>query len=353
MFIQRLFSRALPPLDWIQIGVTSHCNAACIYCPCTVYKNRWQGHHLGLEPFKKILPFCSETALIHMQGWGEPFLNPDFFEMISLAKKQGHRVSTTTNGTLMDKETLERIIDLGVDVIAFSLAGTDATNDQIRKGTRLKQVLKVIAYLSQLKQNRQVLKPEIHLAYMLLRSGLKDIERLPALLEDLDISQIVISTLDFIPDASLAEASFQADPSALSDVQTHLNTIVADGRSRGVEIHYQIPGAEKQVLCSENVLRSLVISSDGNVSPCVFTNMPLMDEHAVQETQATSYTPLHLGNIHTSPLNQIWWQKKAKTVRRAFAQHQHLPPCIDCAKRRIVSDQVPLPSANDILSIPD
>ena len=355
MFLRHLFSRSLPALDWIQVGVTSHCNAACVYCPCTVYRNRWQGHHMSLQTFKKILPFCSIKTLLHLQGWGEPFLNPDFFEMIYLAKKQGFRVSTTTNGSLADKNSLARIIDLGVDIIAFSLAGTDSSNDEIRKGTHLEQVLKSIACLNRLKHMRKVLKPEIHIAYMLLRSGLKNIERLPALMQDLDISQVVISTLDFIPDARFAEASFVSNHQVLSDLQAHLDNIVADGQARGIEIHYQIPAAEQHSLCSENVLKSLVITSDGNVSPCVFTNMPLINTNAVSEAHSTSYLPLRLGNIHTTSLDQIWWQKRAKTLRRSFAQRQYLPPCIDCSKRRIVTDQASLkPSTDsDILNLPD
>lgn len=290
-----------------------------------------------------------------MQGWGEPFLNPDFFEMIYLAKKQGCRVSTTTNGSLTDKDSLARIIDLGVDVIAFSLAGTDSSNDEIRKGTHLEQVLKSIACLNRLKHMRKVLKPEVHIAYMLLCSGLKKIERLPTLMQDIGISQVVISTLDFIPDTGLAETSFISNHQALSDLQRHLDNIIADGRARGVEIHYQTPGAEQHPSCSENVLKSLVVSSDGNVSPCVFTNMPLISSNAVSEGHTTPYLPLRLGNIQASPLDQIWWQKKAKRFRRAFARHQYLPPCIDCSKRRIVTNQASLkPSADsDILNLPD
>ena len=352
MFLHRLFSRSLPALDWIQVEVTSHCNAACSYCPCTRYRDRWQNRHMRLETFKKILPFCSPTSLIFLQGWGEPFLNPDFFEMIALAKNQGCRVGTTTNGTLTGKETLTRIVDLGVDIIAFSLAGTDASNDNIRKGTRLKQVLKRIECLNSLKQNRQALRPDIHIAYMLLRSGLKDMEKLPDLLAGLNLSQTVISSLDFIPDSRLAEETIVSNKGELADVLTCLNGVVEDGASRGIDIHYQISGGEPQPSCSENVLRSLMVSSDGTVSPCVFTNMPISHDDEDHQERTESYIPLHLGNIHALPLDKIWWQKKARTFRRSFAHHQYLPPCVDCPKRRIITDQAPpAHSVHDMLNI--
>jgi MoaA/NifB/PqqE/SkfB family radical SAM enzyme len=354
MLLSHLFSRSLPHLDWIQVEVTSHCNAACVYCPFTVYRKHWQGRHMRIETFEKILPFCSTGSMIHLQGWGEPFLNPDFFKMIAMAKKQGYRVGTTTNGTLTDRDCLAKMVDLGVDVIAFSLAATDSSNDDIRKGTRLQQVLTSITRLSSLKHNQQVSKPEIHIAYMLLKPGLANIKKLPALIQDLDISQTVISTLDFIADERLARASFLSNHQTLEDLQTQLNSVVADGRSRGVDIHYQIPGKEQQLFCSENVLNSLVVSSDGTVSPCVFTNMPLPVDHGSQKGPMESYIPLHLGNIHSLPLNRIWWQKQSRSMRSSFARNQHLRPCIKCPKRHTLTDQtLPASSVKDLMGVLD
>ena len=352
--MSRLFSRSLPRLDWIQVEVTSHCNAACIYCPCTVYRDHWQRRHLSLQTFKKILPFCPSASMIHLQGWGEPFLNPDFLEMIHLAKRQGCRVGTTTNGTLTDRTRLSRIVDLGLDIMAFSLAGTDASNDVIRKGTTLEQVLKSIECLNSLKHDRQTSKPEIHIAYMLLSSGLENLAGLPDLMQGLGIRQAVISTLDFIGDDRLAEASFIPDHQTLDNLKNHLDLVVRDGRSRGLDIHYQIPGGRQPGSCSENVLKSLVISSDGTVSPCVFTNMPLTGGDGLQKGRARAYIPLHLGNIHSLPLDRIWWRKEARALRKAFTRHRYPLPCIDCPKRRTVTDQViPLSTVRDYLNVLD
>ncbi len=131
-----------PTFDWIQVEITTYCNAACIYCPRTVYKNSWVNRHLPLELFMKIKPAFSKTKHLHLQGWGEPFLNRDFFKMASIAKKEGLRVGTTTNGMLLDQERATRLIDTGIDIIAFSLAGTnEQSNDRIRKGTRFLKVI--------------------------------------------------------------------------------------------------------------------------------------------------------------------------------------------------------------------
>ena len=84
-----LFSRNL---DWLQVAVTSHCNASCAYCPHTIYRRQWQSRHLSLTTFQRLLPDLQRVRLVYLQGWGEPFLHPDFFTLVSLAKQAGCQV---------------------------------------------------------------------------------------------------------------------------------------------------------------------------------------------------------------------------------------------------------------------
>lgn len=36
----------MPRLDWLQVEVTSFCNASCLYCPRPAYGNTWRNRHL-------------------------------------------------------------------------------------------------------------------------------------------------------------------------------------------------------------------------------------------------------------------------------------------------------------------
>ena len=165
----------MPTFDWIQVAVSSYCNASCIYCPRTVYQRHWKNEHLSLETFRYLLPAFSKSRLIFLQGWGEPFLNPKLFTMIHLAKSAGCQVGTTTNGMLLDAGVLNRLVDLEVDILAFSLAGVDERNDLRRQGTRIERVLTAIRGLDEIKKKRGKSKPEAHIAYMLIRSGMDDL----------------------------------------------------------------------------------------------------------------------------------------------------------------------------------
>ncbi len=111
--------------DWIQIEVTSFCNASCIYCPHTVYKTIWIDRHLEFELFKKLESYLHNTELVYLQGWGETFLNPRIFDMIEFVKKHGCRVGTTSNANLINREISEKIVMSKLDSISISLTGVD------------------------------------------------------------------------------------------------------------------------------------------------------------------------------------------------------------------------------------
>ena len=339
MFLRRIFSRSLPQLDWIQVETTSRCNAACVYCPYTVYRQHWIRRHLALETYCKLLPALPKTKLVHLQGWGEPFLNPHFFEMLRLAKEQGCQVGTTTNGTLLDRERLIRVVDHELDMIAFSLAGTDQKNDTIRRGTILEQIVQTIQMLNELKHEKNTPRPEIHISYMLLRSGLEDIAILPSLLQDLEVGQVVISPLDFIPNEELAQEAFTTPDTQFDELQQLLNSVREEGRRRGVAIHYQIPAGESQLFCAENVERSLFISSDGGVSPCVFTGLPVSNASLFIDGRERPYIPLNFGNVNEESLSRIWWKKDYRSFRRSFSSGKFAQPCLDCSKRRIITEK--------------
>ena len=234
MIIEKLVSLFTPTFDWIQVEVTSACNAACIYCPRTVYRKIWEDRHLPLDTFKKLKPAFAKTRHIHLQGWGEPFLHPDFFEMVAIAKAQAFQVGTTTNAMLLNEETVRKVIESGLDILAFSLAGTTERNDVIRKGTSLKKVLKAIETLSREKEKRGTSGPEIHVAYMLFRSGMTELETLPSLLEGLGVSQVVVSTLDFVPTEELRkEAVIPATEEEYREICSRLDHLVEAGREKG------------------------------------------------------------------------------------------------------------------------
>ena len=152
--VEELFSRFRAPglwqdireffhpreLECLQVEVTSCCMGRCVYCPHTTRADVWKSRHMSPETFAALWPVLCKTSRVHLQGWGEPFLNPYFMDFVSLARRAGCAVSTTTCGMRMDEELAERIVESGMDIVAFSLTGTDEAGNAARAGVPFARV---------------------------------------------------------------------------------------------------------------------------------------------------------------------------------------------------------------------
>lgn len=113
----------------IIVDVTEVCNLACIHCPHSEFK---KSKHYGarmLDPglnekmVNEVAEFGSKsTEYLRYSSNGEPLIHPNIIEMLSCAvKNSGTTVTLTTNGTLMDEEKCEALIETGVDIIDISI----------------------------------------------------------------------------------------------------------------------------------------------------------------------------------------------------------------------------------------
>ncbi len=323
-----------PSLDWIQVEVTSHCNANCIYCPNTVYRDSWNAKHLPLTTFERLRPAFSDTNLVHLQGWGEPLLNPDFFRMASIAKQAGCMVGLTTNGMLLDNEKIVNLVELGIDIIAFSLAGIDGRNDAVRKGTSIEAVFEAIKNLKRAKEERGSAKPAIHIAYMLLRSGLDVVERMPDTFYGMGIGQVVVSMLDFVPTSEIEdEAIIPAAEEEFNELAGRMDAVTDKAKRCGLDMHFYLRTPKtRRPICTENPARALFVSSDGAVSPCVFTNVPVSNGTLMFQGVERPLEKLTFGNVNERSLSRIWRRKEYARFRNSFYEGNLAAPCRRCHK---------------------
>ncbi len=331
-FLANLFA---PRFDWIQVEVTTFCQAACSYCPHTVYQEHWTSRHLAPATFRRLLPILKRARLVHLQGWGEPFMHPDFFTMVSLAKQAGCQVGTTTNGMLLEADSLRRVVDLEVAVVAFSLAGVGENNDAVRRGTSFATVLEKIETLNEIKARKGALLPKVHVAYMLLSSGLDDLALLPQALAGRGVSQVVVSTLDFVARPSLAKESLRlAPPEEYREAAVRLDELAEKGRRQGLEIHGQLaPPHAWPDSCPENITRALCVAADGAVTPCVFLNLPVEGETYVTREGESAYRSLRFGVVAADQsLLRIWRSPDYREFRRLWSSKTTPLACRGCLK---------------------
>jgi MoaA/NifB/PqqE/SkfB family radical SAM enzyme len=338
MFFDRLFPRNYPQLDWIQVEISSYCNASCIYCPHCAFRSNWQNRFLPLGAFRKLVPAFSNTHLVYLQGWGEPFTHPQFFEMLKIAKKAGCRVGTTTNGTLLDRESIKKMVRQGLDVIGFSLAGVNKKNDKIRNGTQIKKVLLCMEEIRRAKDRYQVDNPEIHIAYMLLRSGLDDLETLPDFLANTGAAQTVVSSLSYVVSPEMeSESKLASSEEEYAELKARLLEVRREAVKRGVDLHFHIVSPlQKKFSCSENIPQAVVVGSNGNLSPCVIKQLPMRgDNYYFFNKEKQLQCNLSFGNIEKEALTTIRHHREYRQFIRKFLTGKGPAACQNCLKKQI------------------
>lgn len=118
--------------------ITSRCNLSCIHC----YNLRLYGSlhsqnlvlDLETEKVFKILDKLAEGRVNTIQFLGgEPFIRPDFIDILAYAKDNKLNRRIATNGVLLNKPLIEALALNCPEQIAFSIDGaTPKSNDAIR-----------------------------------------------------------------------------------------------------------------------------------------------------------------------------------------------------------------------------
>jgi MoaA/NifB/PqqE/SkfB family radical SAM enzyme len=228
----------------------------------------------------------------------------------------------------MTPQLAQQIVDSGMDIVAFSLAGTDAASNASRQGLDFEKVCESIALLQTIRQKRMGVHLEIHIAYLLLASDIDAVSRLPELMKRLGVHAAVISTLDYIPEPRLAaEALTPEDAPKLARAAAVLKETAGHARELGLEFHYELsdktaPGNT----CRENIQRSVFVSADGSVSPCVYVNVPVNRADPNRRV---------FGNVREQDPLKIWDSEAFRSFRDRLAQGGPAPPCRPCPKRML------------------
>lgn len=323
--LREIFFGARRLLDCAQIEVTSHCMGHCIYCPHTSQKQSWKSRHMDAEIFARLWPLLRLCKRAHLQGWGEPLLQPRFFDFVALARKAGCQVSTTTCGLTMKPEDAEKIAESGIDMIAFSLSGTDEDSNSARAGISLARTAEAVRILGNARKDNM---PEIHIAYLLLADRMDAVKKLPELMNELNVEMAVVSTLDYLAAPADKALAFQPwEHEKTNRAKALLEEAKNEAAKNGKIIHFALPG-EKPVAhgggCRENILKSLYIDADGNISPCVYLNVPGSDDRDKRRV---------FGNVRESEIMDIWRSLEFASFRNSLLEDRPDSACLGCPKR--------------------
>ena len=138
----------------VHISMTDFCNLKCVHCDIYKRRNRTEGSALRWKPVISKLRGWLGPFTLKLSG-GEPFTVKDTIELIGWAARRDIKVGVSTNGTLLTKNMVTKLVDSGIQEVIISLDSLDEKmQDSLRgkKGT-LNKVKKGIQNLTAVKHD--------------------------------------------------------------------------------------------------------------------------------------------------------------------------------------------------------
>ncbi len=241
--------------------MTYTCNLACIHCLSDSGTRRRD--ELSTEECRRIIDQLADMRVFQLNiGGGEPFMRPDFLDLMDYAHDKGIVTCISTNGTLIDREIARRL-DHPLVYIQVSLDGaTPESNDPIRGKGSFDKVMHALECL----RERDI---EVSINTVLTRLSFPDLDRMTALAAEYGAKLRVSrfrpsgrgkqswSRLNVSADQLLSFSGWLSRHLGVSTGDSFFSVSTEERKSLGLNMC----GACKLTCC---------ISPEGNVYPCAF-----------------------------------------------------------------------------------
>jgi len=179
---------------YTEISPTSACNHRCLFCAPSFFLN-YTPKFLTTSILKINLEDMAVVGVkaIMYGGEGEPLLHSDMVEIIQFTKQTGLDVALTTNGVLLDKYKISRIIPY-LSWMKFSVdAATEETYAKLHR-TSKKDFSRVIDnIIESVKYKRENdLDCTIGVQMLLFRENIKEVKELIEMMETIQPDYLVL-----------------------------------------------------------------------------------------------------------------------------------------------------------------
>jgi radical SAM protein with 4Fe4S-binding SPASM domain len=294
-------SQALP--FSLSIEPTTACNLGCPECPSGLKKFTRPTGKLSHDLHEKILDEVKKNVFyINYYFQGEPFLHPEFLELIRAAKKRKIYTATSTNAHFINEKKAEEIVESGLDRLIISLDGlTQKSYEQYRINGNLEKVLEATKLLVFAKSKLKSKTPHLIFQFLAVSANEQDIPQLFEKAKELKVDEVRVKTAQFY--------SFEnGNPLMPKNEKYSRYTLGSDGKYR-----------LKNKLKNEcwRMWSGSVITWDGKMVPCCF------DKDAVHQ----------LGDLSTNSFKEIWESKEYTSFRKSvFTNRQEIDICKNCTE---------------------
>lgn len=277
---QKKTSSVERPFHVVQIEVTSRCSTGCIFCPHDALSDRWVEGDLPLELYReRIWPYLDLFGLVYLQGWGEPMLHPNLWEMLDLAHQRGCRTGFTTNGAWLEADQNKHLVELGVAMISVSFAGTIApVHESLRTNSEFSKLCKNFESLANLKKQRGVTDPWLELHFLMTRANMNEFPSLVELAASLGADEVVATNLTYAPNLALDRMHIFGEQPLPNDVEI-VNQAKRAAERLNIPLRvYPLQVEPNTLICDADPVNTVYINHRGDVSPCVYLGLTVQGQ---------------------------------------------------------------------------
>lgn len=165
-YVKSYFCFSIP---FVRIIPTDMCNLRCAYC----WQRKDHSHEMSLGEFNAYLAKAKNlnVGLMTFLG-GEPMIWPHLYDALNACRKAHVLTDLTTNGTLLDMETIDKLGRSGLDYLNISVDGIKPT-DVTRKNSIVQ-----METLEQLQRARKKYKMHFRINSVIYKNNFDQIQDL-------------------------------------------------------------------------------------------------------------------------------------------------------------------------------
>lgn len=300
-----------PIMVW---NITRRCNLKCMHC----YSDSDARFYPGELDWRQMTEVVEDLAAFQVPAvllsGGEPMIHPRFFELASLIRSKGLRLTVSTNGTMITPAAAAKLKEIGATYVGISLDGIGETHDHFRgvPGTFGKVV--------EAFRNCVAVGQKVGLRLTLTRHTINDLDQILDFIEDQGINRVCFYHLVFSGRGENLEDVTHADSRvALDKIMDRTRRWVEAGTPKEVlTVDQPVDGAymlmrmKREGSARFEEVRDLLEWNGGgaNSSGTGISNIDTQGNvHPDQFWQA-----LQLGNVKERPFSEIWTSTENDTL---------------------------------------
>ncbi len=189
------------PIQWglpfsISLEPTTSCNLRCPECPSGLRAFTRPTGMLDQNFFKKTIDEVHKDLLyLIFYFQGEPYLNPDFLDMVSYANSKKIYTATSTNAHYLSDANAKRTVESGLDRLIISIDGTtQEVYEQYRVGGKLNKVIEGTKNIVKWKKELNSKTPYIFFQFLVVKPNEHQIEDVKKLAAELGVDDVRYKT---------------------------------------------------------------------------------------------------------------------------------------------------------------